>query len=56
MFKSAEAATEFAVSLLQTLAIEESSVVSELQSLVEALAKVCSTFFVSYFCLMFPIV
>ncbi|XP_048132836.1 CCR4-NOT transcription complex subunit 1 isoform X7 [Rhodamnia argentea] len=35
-------ATEFAVSLLQTLAIEESSVVSELHSLVEALAKLAT--------------
>ena len=35
-----EAATEFAVSLLQTLANEEPKVISELQNLVEALAKV----------------
>ncbi|KAI4368425.1 hypothetical protein MLD38_016982 [Melastoma candidum] len=35
-------ATEFAISLLQTLAIEESSVVSELPNLVESLAKLAS--------------
>lgn len=38
----AEAATEFAISLLQTLAVEESKVISELHNLVEALAKVCA--------------
>ena len=36
-----EAATEFAISLLQTLVVEESSVISELHNLVDALAKVC---------------
>ncbi|KAH9627459.1 hypothetical protein KSS87_006150 [Heliosperma pusillum] len=38
----AEAATEFAVSLLQTLAKEEPKVISELQSLFEALAKLAT--------------
>lgn len=39
--KFAEAATEFAISLLQTLVIDESRVViSELHNLVDALAKV----------------
>ena len=37
----AEAATEFSVSLLQTLAVEDSKVISELHNLVDALAKVC---------------
>ncbi|OWM64897.1 hypothetical protein CDL15_Pgr028614 [Punica granatum] len=37
-----KAATEFAISLLQTLVLEESSVVSELHSLVEALAKLAT--------------
>ena len=36
-----EAATEFAISLLQTLVVDESSVISELHNLVDALAKVC---------------
>lgn len=35
-----EAATEFAISLLQTLVVEESSIISELHNLVDALAKV----------------
>lgn len=39
--KFLEAATEFAISLLQALAVEESSVISELHNLVDALAKVC---------------
>lgn len=38
----AEAATEFSISLLQTLAVEESKVISELHNLVDALAKVCA--------------
>lgn len=46
MHESAEAATEFAISLLQTLVIEESKVISELHNLVDALAKV-------YFCLFY---
>lgn len=37
-----KAATEFAVSLLQTLANEEPKVISELQNLVEALAKLAA--------------
>lgn len=41
ILKSTEPATEFASSLLQTLVIEESNVISELQNLVDALAKVC---------------
>lgn len=44
----AEAATEFSVSLLQTLVIEEPKVISELHNLVDALAKVCIC---SYECL-----
>lgn len=40
MYESAEAATDFAISLLQTLVIEESKVISELHNLVDALAKV----------------
>lgn len=42
----AEAATEFAVSLLQTLVTDESRVISELHNLVDALAKVCIHSFV----------
>ncbi|KAL5571856.1 hypothetical protein UlMin_021453 [Ulmus minor] len=37
-----KAATEFSISLLQTLAIEEPKVISELHNLVDALAKVAS--------------
>ncbi|XP_022944795.1 CCR4-NOT transcription complex subunit 1-like isoform X1 [Cucurbita moschata] len=37
-----KAATEFAISLLQTLVVEESSVISELHNLVDALAKVAA--------------
>ncbi|XP_059434806.1 uncharacterized protein LOC132167794 isoform X1 [Corylus avellana] len=37
-----KAATEFAISLLQTLVIEESRVISELHNLVDALAKVAA--------------
>ncbi|PON57727.1 CCR4-NOT transcription complex subunit [Trema orientale] len=37
-----KAATEFATSLLQTLAVEDSKVISELHNLVEALAKLAS--------------
>lgn len=37
----AEAATEFSISLLQTLVVEEPKVISELHNLVDALAKVC---------------
>lgn len=40
----AEAATDFAISLLQTLVIEEPKVISELHNLVDALAKVSSCF------------
>ena len=36
----AESATDFSISLLQSLVTEESSVISELHSLVDALAKV----------------
>lgn len=38
--KYAEAATEFAFILLQTLVIEERGVISELPSLIDAMAKV----------------
>ncbi|CAK9319222.1 unnamed protein product [Citrullus colocynthis] len=37
-----KAATEFAISLLQTLVVDESSVISELHNLVDALAKVAA--------------
>ncbi|KAF4401859.1 hypothetical protein G4B88_013146 [Cannabis sativa] len=37
-----KAATEFAISLLQILAVEESTVISELHNLVDALAKLAS--------------
>ncbi|KAK4802906.1 hypothetical protein SAY86_001109 [Trapa natans] len=37
-----KSATEFSISLLQTLVLEESSVISDLQSLVEALAKLAT--------------
>ncbi|XP_024032955.1 CCR4-NOT transcription complex subunit 1 [Morus notabilis] len=37
-----KAATEFSISLLQTLAVEESKVISELHNLVDALAKLAS--------------
>lgn len=38
--KCAEAATDFAISLIQALVVEESNVISELHNLVDALAKV----------------
>ena len=44
---NAEAATEFAISLIQTLVIGDTRVISELHNLVDALAKAC--FFSSYF-------
>ncbi|MCH91559.1 CCR4-NOT transcription complex subunit 1-like, partial [Trifolium medium] len=37
-----KAATEFSISLLQTLVIEEPKVISELHNLIDALAKVCN--------------
>ncbi|TYK04937.1 CCR4-NOT transcription complex subunit 1 isoform X1 [Cucumis melo var. makuwa] len=37
-----EAATEFAISLLQTLVVDESSVISELHNFVDELAKVAA--------------
>jgi hypothetical protein len=42
LVKCTEAATEFSISLLQTLVIEEPKVISELHNLIDALAKVCN--------------
>lgn len=38
----AEPATEFAISLLQMLVVNDSKVISELHNLVDALAKACA--------------
>lgn len=46
----AESATDFAISLLQSLVTDESSVISELHSLVDALAKVAILTFFSVCC------
>lgn len=43
----AEAATEFAISLIQALVINNSKVISELHHLVDALAKVCCIHYAS---------
>lgn len=42
MYKNAEAATEFAIALVQTLVISDTRVISELHNLVDALAKACA--------------
>lgn len=42
LVKCTEAATEFSISLLQTLVIEEPKVISELHNLIDALAKLAT--------------